>query len=298
MELRGFEPRTFCMPCRRATNCAIAPRGRAAPAWTDRVRIAAVGGSTKITRLRDGPAPTGRRRRPARGGCRRCARPAASPPGELSSSTDQEQFASPPKTSQCSTGRPSRVPSVARVVPPWVTTTRTSPAARRTRARADQARSAAPHLGPALPGASGGQVGAAAPGGVGRRVRGIDLGPAQPLPGTAMGLAQLGVVRRAEPGESQQRIGGRAGPHQVGADDRLWRQPGQQPSGPLGLLHAHLIELDVELALEPALGVPGRTAVAPEDDAPWRSNDLGHTTPGVSAGSAIVGQSFQSRSRE
>ena len=25
VELRGFEPRTFCMPCRRATNCAIAP---------------------------------------------------------------------------------------------------------------------------------------------------------------------------------------------------------------------------------------------------------------------------------
>ena len=27
VELRGFEPLTFCMPCRRATNCAIAPRG-------------------------------------------------------------------------------------------------------------------------------------------------------------------------------------------------------------------------------------------------------------------------------
>ena len=25
VELRGLEPRTFCMPCRRATNCAIAP---------------------------------------------------------------------------------------------------------------------------------------------------------------------------------------------------------------------------------------------------------------------------------
>ena len=28
MELRGFEPLTFCMPCRRATSCAIAPHGR------------------------------------------------------------------------------------------------------------------------------------------------------------------------------------------------------------------------------------------------------------------------------
>jgi hypothetical protein len=25
VELRGFEPLTFCMPCRRATSCAIAP---------------------------------------------------------------------------------------------------------------------------------------------------------------------------------------------------------------------------------------------------------------------------------
>ena len=27
MEVRGFEPLTFCMPCRRATNCAIPPKG-------------------------------------------------------------------------------------------------------------------------------------------------------------------------------------------------------------------------------------------------------------------------------
>lgn len=26
VELTGFEPVTFCMPCRRATNCAIAPK--------------------------------------------------------------------------------------------------------------------------------------------------------------------------------------------------------------------------------------------------------------------------------
>ena len=28
VELRGFEPLTFCMPCRRATSCAIAPHAR------------------------------------------------------------------------------------------------------------------------------------------------------------------------------------------------------------------------------------------------------------------------------
>ena len=27
VEVRGFEPLTFCMPCRRATNCAIPPNG-------------------------------------------------------------------------------------------------------------------------------------------------------------------------------------------------------------------------------------------------------------------------------
>ena len=27
MELQGFEPWTFCMPCRRAPNCATAPMG-------------------------------------------------------------------------------------------------------------------------------------------------------------------------------------------------------------------------------------------------------------------------------
>ena len=26
VEVRGFEPLTFCMPCRRATNCAIPPK--------------------------------------------------------------------------------------------------------------------------------------------------------------------------------------------------------------------------------------------------------------------------------
>ena len=32
VEVRGFEPLTFCMPCRRATNCAIPPCAGVAPA--------------------------------------------------------------------------------------------------------------------------------------------------------------------------------------------------------------------------------------------------------------------------
>src|SRR5580693_7507767 len=31
VELRGFEPLTFCMPCRRATSCAIAPQPTRTP---------------------------------------------------------------------------------------------------------------------------------------------------------------------------------------------------------------------------------------------------------------------------
>jgi hypothetical protein len=31
VELRGFEPLTFCMPCRRATSCAIAPQPQGRP---------------------------------------------------------------------------------------------------------------------------------------------------------------------------------------------------------------------------------------------------------------------------
>ena len=31
VELRGFEPLTFCMPCRRATSCAIAPQPNRTP---------------------------------------------------------------------------------------------------------------------------------------------------------------------------------------------------------------------------------------------------------------------------
>jgi site-specific DNA recombinase len=63
VELRGLEPLTFCMPCRRATNCAIAPR-RPRPARTG-----------EVYRLL-----SGRRRPRAAAGSRRCARSAASPP--------------------------------------------------------------------------------------------------------------------------------------------------------------------------------------------------------------------------
>ena|GEM_PF-3682508 len=33
VEVRGFEPLTFCMPCRRATNCAIPPKELVSPVF-------------------------------------------------------------------------------------------------------------------------------------------------------------------------------------------------------------------------------------------------------------------------
>ena len=47
MELRGFEPLTFCMPCRRATSCAIAPQPNRTP-----FRAAPQGGTQLAYRLR------------------------------------------------------------------------------------------------------------------------------------------------------------------------------------------------------------------------------------------------------
>ena len=109
VELRGFEPLTFCMPCRRATNCAIAPRtpqlyrgrnDRSKPARTPDRRPRQR--SSPSTACGQAPALCSTSRQPVR----------------PSSSTDQQQLARPPKTRQCSTGRlehPSR--SSLRIVP-------------------------------------------------------------------------------------------------------------------------------------------------------------------------------------
>ena len=78
-----------------------------------------------------------------------------------------------------------------------------------------------------------------------RRGRGSRRRAAPPM--TAVGLAQRGVVRRRETGQGQQRRGRLPGPAQVGAHDDVGRQRGQQPSGPLGLTNAELIQRDVRM---------------------------------------------------
>ena len=68
-----------------------------------------------------------------------------------------------------------------------------------------------------------------------------------------------------------------------------------------GLLATEIIQRHVRLALKPALGIPLGATVPPEDD-PARlhaveSGVSGAVLPSVTdAGSAIDGQSFQSRS--
>lgn len=142
-----------------------------------------------------------------------------------------------------------------------------------------------------------------------------DLLVGQALPSTGVGLAQSRVVRDFEAGDRGE-LGSRGRrPLQIGGDDRIRPQRGEQPGGPLGLPDAGLGERDVRRALEPALQIPGCLAVTPENDpaAPAASADVQLCSPSVlpvswacslalprvltaSSGSAISGQSFQRRS--
>ena len=108
----------------------------------------------------------------------------------------------------------------------------------------------------------------------------------------------------------QRRRGGQRAA-QVGGDDRIRVQRGEQPGRALGLLLADGVQRDVALALETAFQVPlrlpvppqqqpGRVApVARQSDAPFRGQ-RGSTPPGpetdTGSGSSIRGQSFHSRS--
>jgi hypothetical protein len=60
--------------------------------------------------------------------------------------------------------------------------------------------------------------------------------------------------------------GGIGGTPQVGGDERVRAERGQQPGGAAGLGDTGLRQRDVGAALEAALQVPGGLAVPPEDD--------------------------------
>lgn len=156
---------------------------------------------------------------------------------------------------------------------------------------------------------------AALPGGVLLTVLPDDLLMGEALPGTRVGLAQPRVVCDFEAGDRGELGGGGRRPLQIGGDDRVRLQRGQQPGGPLGLPDSGVGERDVRGALEPALQIPCRLAVTPEDDpaAPAASAAVQLCSPSVlpvsracssafprvltaSSGSAISGQSFQRRS--
>src|SRR5580692_4952546 len=80
VELRGFEPLTFCMPCRRATSCAIAPQPsrrpvRSRPARWNAVSIQAP--QPCVVLDRHDAATTPPRRRDTVATAQRCHRAAA-----------------------------------------------------------------------------------------------------------------------------------------------------------------------------------------------------------------------------
>ena len=122
-----------------------------------------------------------------------------------------------------------------------------------------------------------------------------DLGVGQALPAAAVPFPQVLVERHLEPGQPGQRRGGAGRAAQVGGDDQVRTERGEQARGPLGLGLAGFIERDVALALEAALGVPRRLPVPPQDQPdPFAQRVLPGLT--TSSGSGIWGQSFQIRS--
>ena len=213
-------------------------------------------------------------------------------------STDQEQLDSGPSTPNSSSGMPSSRDMPSRSAAPWLTTT-ASPSCRPARGRSSRERGGDAVQRARHPvGDHGGRLAVGrVPGGVLGRVAGADLRVGQPFPAAAVPLAQVLVEDHLEPGQPGQRGGGARRAAQVGGDDHVRAQPGQQPGGPLGLGLPGRVERDVALPLEAPLGVPRRLAVPPQHQ-PDRVAQ--RVLPGLttSSGSGIGGQSFQIRSSE
>ena len=150
---------------------------------------------------------------------------------------------------------------VVRIVPPWLTTTSVPSSGSCRRAGAPRGR-AVGDLGLQLATAPAHRL-AALPRGVLIAVPRDDLLVRQALPDTRVRLAQALVVRHVEAGERGQLARGVRRPLQVRGDDPVGLQGRQQPGRAAGLAHAGLGELDIRGALEAALHVPQRLAVAP-----------------------------------
>ncbi len=117
------------------------------------------------------------------------------------------------------------------------------------------------------------------------------MGESLPLPQRE--LAQAFVEHQLQAGRGSHRDRGDAGAGEVGGPEQGGAELRHGDGRGLGLGAAHLVELDVELALDAPGVVPGGAAVAEQDQAA-----TGHRSwETTSAGSGIAGQSRQSRSR-
>ncbi|MBB5933004.1 hypothetical protein FHS42_000022 [Streptomyces zagrosensis] len=85
----------------------------------------------------------------------------------------------------------------------------------------------------------------------------------EPLPFARVRLAQGRIVRDIVAGDGRQFGGGRGGPPQVGRDDRVRLERGQQSRRATGLSDAGLSQLNVRGALEAAFEIPRGLAVPP-----------------------------------
>ena len=146
-----------------------------------------------------------------------------------------------------------------------------------------------------------------------------DLRVGQAFPDAAGPFPQVLVQGDIQAREAGERGRGLSRTAQVGGEDQVRAQRGQQPRGALSLRLADLVQRDIALALEPAFGIPHRLTVPPQDQpdpvaqrvlpgsgaagsSPVRggipeSRPPGGTEPApISSGSGICGQSFQIRS--
>jgi hypothetical protein len=150
--------------------------------------------------------------------------------------------------------------------------------------------------------AAGADVGAGDPGAEGVAVGREDVVAHEALPGSGVGLAQVGVGRDREPHQGAEHLRGAAGALEVAGHDAVGLQGGEVAGRALRLDDPGLVEGDVGRALEARLRVPGGAAVPPEDDAAAahaRSVRASWTSRGrvTDSGRAMRCPSFQSRSR-
>ena len=107
VELRGFEPLTYCMPCSRATSCAIAPCAQRPPPQVQRAQLTGSRTSSRLpgrTRPRmPEPACSGRSSGWDRARSRRGSRPRGAEPS---------RSLPPSGVSECRKALPARVVTI------------------------------------------------------------------------------------------------------------------------------------------------------------------------------------------